>query len=106
MTDETINPFGQLDAQSAESHFAQFTPEEHAEYQAYLDAQREEIYAAQDSAGDVVPDDVDGSGGGHQQVMHSVNGALASAFEFGYRCAERGMNIQQATSFFYRTIQG
>ncbi len=31
------NDFTTLDAQTAESSFAQFTPEEHAEYQAYLD---------------------------------------------------------------------
>lgn len=31
------NDFAQLDAQSAESRFAQFTPEEHAEYQRWLD---------------------------------------------------------------------
>lgn len=36
--DTNTNDFSQLDAQSAESSFAQFTPEEHAEYQAWLDS--------------------------------------------------------------------
>ena len=35
----TSNQFAQLDAQSPVDRFAQFTTEEHAEYQTYLDAQ-------------------------------------------------------------------
>jgi hypothetical protein len=34
---DITNDFSQLDAQSAESRFAQFTTEEHAEFQAWLD---------------------------------------------------------------------
>jgi len=34
-----INQFGSLSAESAESHFAQFTPEEHQECQEFLDQQ-------------------------------------------------------------------
>lgn len=40
------NDFSKLDAQSAESSFAQFTPEEHAEYQAWLDARAHEADTA------------------------------------------------------------
>lgn len=55
----TSNQFAQLDAQSPVDRFAQFTPEEHSEYQAYLDAQT----CARDAAGDPTPDDVNGSHG-------------------------------------------
>jgi hypothetical protein len=34
---EPSNPFEQLDAQSEVSRFAQFTPEEHAEFCTWLD---------------------------------------------------------------------
>jgi len=40
-----LNEFGSLDAQSPVCSFAQFTPEEHAEYQAYLDALHQECVA-------------------------------------------------------------
>jgi len=49
------NNFAQLDAQSAESHFAQFTPEEHAEYQAYLDARAHKADLVADDQPDAEP---------------------------------------------------
>lgn len=42
------NDFSQLDAQSPVCGFAQFTTEEHAEYQAHLDAQNERTIAHAD----------------------------------------------------------
>ena len=44
-----INQFDHLDAQNEMSRFAQMTSEEHADYQAYLDAQHEIAVAAQDA---------------------------------------------------------
>jgi len=48
----TMNDFSKLDAQSEESRFAQFTPEEHAEYQAYLDAHEADLAVADDPRDD------------------------------------------------------
>lgn len=55
---DIVNDFSKLDTQSAESHFAQFTTEEHAEYQAWLD----QFCTARDTAGEPLPMGVDGSG--------------------------------------------
>ena len=55
---EIGNDFSKLDAQDEMSAFAKFTPEEHAEYQNYLD----QFAMARDTAGEPVPDHVDGSG--------------------------------------------
>ena len=44
------NQFDHLDAQDEMSRLAQMTPEEHADYQAYLDAQHEIAIAHQDAA--------------------------------------------------------
>lgn len=55
---DITNDFSRLDAQCAESRFAQFSTEEHAEYCAWLD----QVAMARDSAGDVVSECVDGSG--------------------------------------------
>ena len=65
------NLFEILSAESDSDRFAQMTPEEHAEYQSWLDwvdsrAGAEACPADEadprDSAGDIIPDDCDGSG--------------------------------------------
>ena len=33
-------------------------------------------------------------------------GALLAAFEFGYRCHEKGMNLQMATQHFHQVFAG
>lgn len=38
-----INDFSNLPSENEESSFAQFTPEEHAEFQAYIDLTNEEL---------------------------------------------------------------
>jgi hypothetical protein len=55
------NLFAHLSAESPVDHFAQFTSEEHAEFQAHLDAQAS-VAEPRDSAGDTTPNDADGSG--------------------------------------------
>lgn len=52
------NRFSQLDAQTAESAFAKFTPEEHAEMQDWIDAQKAMPPEAVDHTPDPLHDDL------------------------------------------------
>ena len=41
-----------------------------------------------------------------QEAKADMTGAMASAFQFGYLCAEKGMNLEAAMQKFYDAMNG
>lgn len=41
-----------------------------------------------------------------QELADHVTQAMASAFEWGFKCAEKGMNLEQAMQRFWKQMKG
>lgn len=88
------NPNSHLDAQNPEHALAFVTPEEHAEYQAWLDS-RNPIsvpIVANTTAFEVAVKQLDSR-------------AMNLAMEFGFLCRENGMNMDEAKARFQKVSQ-